>query len=334
MLGEEMAILVTGGAGYIGSHTVKYFQNRGEEVIVIDNLSTGHRESLVDVEFYCNDIRDKESLYRILNTHDIRGVIHFAASSIVGESMTHAYEYYHNNVYGTICLLEAMRARGIQNIVFSSTAAVYGVPKTLPIRETYEKQPNNTYGETKLSVEKMLQWFEKSYGIKHVSLRYFNAAGAIKTGEIGEDHFNETHLIPLVLQVPLGKRDKIDVYGTDYDTADGTCVRDYVHVMDLSLAHCKAMDYLDAGNQSDAFNLGCGEGFSVLDVINTAREVTGHPIPTEVKPRRIGDPPKLVADYEKAKDHLNWEPVYRTLGEMVGDAWKWYKLHPMGFGRN
>ena len=328
-----MPILVTGGAGYIGSHVVKYLQDFGEDIIVVDNLKTGYKES-IDVEhFYRTDIRDSDEVIRIIKKHKIDSVIHFAASSLVGESMYKPYEYYNNNVYGTLCLLEAMNVTGVNKIVFSSTAAVYGDPEGTPIVEDSITEPTNPYGETKLAMEKMMKWFESAYGINYVSLRYFNAAGADKDGNIGEDHVPETHLIPLVLQVPLGKRDKIDIYGDDYDTADGTCIRDYIHVLDLAQAHYKALQWLRENSSSEIFNLGNGNGYSVNEVIRTARKVTGHPIPAIVAPRRPGDPAILVASSKKAQDILGWKPQYDSLETIIEDAWNWHRKNRDGFGR-
>ena len=328
-----MPILVTGGAGYIGSHVVKYLQDFGEDIIVVDNLKTGYKES-IDVEhFYRTDIRDSDEVIRIIKKHKIDSVIHFAASSLVGESMYKPYEYYNNNVYGTLCLLEAMNVTGVNKIVFSSTAAVYGDPEGTPIVEDSITEPTNPYGETKLAMEKMMKWFESAYGINYVSLRYFNAAGADKDGNIGEDHVPETHLIPLVLQVPLGKRDKIDIYGDDYDTADGTCIRDYIHVLDLAQAHYKALQWLRENSSSEIFNLGNGNGYSVNEVIRTARKVTGHPIPAVVAPRRPGDPAILVASSKKAQDILGWKPQYDSLETIIEDAWNWHRKNRDGFGR-
>lgn len=328
-----MPILVTGGAGYIGSHVVKYLQDLGEDIIVVDNLKTGYKES-IDVEhFYRTDIRDSDEVIRTIKKHKIDSVIHFAASSLVGESMYKPYEYYNNNVYGTLCLLEAMNVTGVNKIVFSSTAAVYGDPESTPIVEDSITEPTNPYGETKLAMEKMMKWFESAYGINYVSLRYFNAAGADKDGNIGEDHVPETHLIPLVLQVPLGKRDKIDIYGDDYDTADGTCIRDYIHVLDLAQAHYKALQWLRENSSSEIFNLGNGNGYSVNEVIRTARKVTGHPIPAVVAPRRPGDPAILVASSKKAQDVLGWKPQYDSLETIIEDAWNWHRNNRDGFGR-
>ncbi|MFB4159249.1 UDP-glucose 4-epimerase GalE [Geomicrobium sp. JSM 1781026] len=319
-----MAILVTGGAGFIGSHTVKHFTDLGEEVIVVDNLHTGHRGSLSNEIFYELDIRDTAALEHVFNQHPIEAVIHFAASSLVGESGQHPHEYYHNNVYGTMCLLDVMRRNDVNWIVFSSTAATYGDPERIPIKEQDVTSPTNTYGETKLTMEKMMKWYDHAYGLKYVSLRYFNAAGAHPSGAIGERHDPETHLIPLILEVPNNQREKVYIFGDRYPTKDGTCIRDYVHVMDLASAHHDALNYLRAGKESDIFNLGNGNGYSVKEVIAMAREVTGHPIPAEVKERRDGDPAQLIASSEKAKQMLGWEPRYGSLRKIIEDAWKWH----------
>jgi len=326
-----MAILITGGAGYIGSHTVKYFLDRTENVVVVDNLQSGHRQS-VDVEnFYQIDLRDKDALDKVFKTHNIEAVIHFAANSLVGESMEKPYEYYHNNVYGMMCLLDVMKENNVCKIVFSSTAATYGEPKNIPILEDFETSPTNTYGETKLAMEKMMRWFDQAYGTKYVSLRYFNAAGAHESGIIGEDHDPETHLIPLILQVPLGQREKIYMFGDDYPTEDGTCIRDYIHVMDLASAHYQALEYLRKDNPSDIFNLGNGNGYSVKEVIDAARKVTNHPISAEVKERRAGDPAVLIASSEKAKRILGWRPQFDSLQKIITDAWSWHKNNPGGY---
>ncbi|WP_096437448.1 UDP-glucose 4-epimerase GalE [Alteribacter populi] len=326
-----MAILITGGAGYIGSHTVRHFLDQNEDVIVVDNLQSGHRNS-VDVEqFYQIDLRDKEALDKVFKSHKIEAVIHFAANSLVGESMDNPYEYYHNNVYGMLCLLDVMKENKVDKIVFSSTAATYGEPKNIPIQEEDETDPTNTYGETKLAMEKMMKWFDQGYGIKYVSLRYFNAAGAHQSGNIGEDHEPETHLIPLILQVPLGKRDKIYMLGDDYPTNDGTCIRDYIHVMDLASSHYLALEYLRQGNLSDIFNLGNGNGYSVKEVIDVARKVTEHAIPAEIKERRAGDPAVLIASSEKAKNVLGWRPQFDSLEKIIKDAWNWHKGYPEGY---
>ncbi|SHK17949.1 UDP-glucose 4-epimerase GalE [Tepidibacter formicigenes] len=326
-----MAVLITGGAGYIGSHTLKYFLDKGEEVVVVDNIQTGHKSAVLGGKLYVGDIRDKEFLDGVFSENDIDSVIHFAANSLVGESMNNPYKYYDNNVYGTLCLLDKMNEYNVKKIVFSSTAATYGEPESIPILESDKTNPTNTYGETKLSMEKMMKWFDKAHDIKYVSLRYFNAAGAHESGKIGEDHSPETHLIPLILQVPLGKREKIYIFGDDYQTKDGTCIRDYIHVMDLASAHYLALEYLRKGNESDIFNLGNGKGFSVKEVIDTARKVTGHSIPAQVEVRREGDPAVLVASSDKAKNILGWKPKYDSLEKIISDAYNFHKNNPNGF---
>lgn len=327
-----MAILVLGGAGYIGSHTVRELLERGEDVVIIDNLETGHKDAVDKrVRFYKGDIRDRAFLDDVLGKEDIEAVIHFAANSLVGESMTDPLKYYDNNVNGTKVLLTALRDHGVDKIVFSSTAATYGEPENIPIKETDPTVPKNPYGETKLAMEKMFKWTDEAHNIKYVSLRYFNAAGANESGEIGEDHNPETHLIPLILQVPLGKRETISIYGDDYDTPDGTCIRDYIHVDDLADAHIRAVNYLRDGGESDIFNLGTGTGTSVKEVIDAAREVTGHPIPVSITPRRAGDPARLTASNDKAKDILGWNPQKGDVKEIVSSAWKWHKNHPDGY---
>lgn len=327
-----MRILVLGGAGYIGSHTVSELVDAGEEVIIIDNLETGHLEAVHSAaKFYQGDIRDREFIDRVLEQENIDAVIHFAANSLVGESMTNPLKYYDNNIYGTKVLLESMVEHGVENIVFSSTAATYGEPESIPILETDRTEPTNPYGETKLSMERMMKWTGAAHGLRYVALRYFNACGACANGAIGEDHQPETHLIPLILQVPNGKRKAISIYGDDYETKDGTCVRDYIHVTDLAQAHILAVKHLLKGNESDVFNLGNGVGFTVKEVIETARRVTGHPIPTQVTPRRGGDPAKLIASSDKAKKILGWKPEHADLEEIIESAWKWHKGHPDGY---
>ncbi|AIQ63180.1 UDP-glucose 4-epimerase [compost metagenome] len=327
-----MAILVTGGAGYIGSHTVAELLERGEDVVVLDNLVTGHRESLLGGRLYVGDLRDKELLAKLFAENDIDAVIHFAASSLVGESMKDPVKYYDNNVYGTQCLLEGMQKAGVNKIVFSSTAATYGEPEKVPIEETDRTQPSNVYGETKLTMERMMSWFDKVLGIKYVALRYFNAAGAHASGKIGEDHRPESHLIPLVLQTALKQRESIAVFGEDYPTEDGTCIRDYIHVSDLADAHVRAVNYLRGGNSSNFFNLGNGTGFSVKEVIETAKEVTGLDIPVVIQERRAGDPAVLVASSEKARSVLGWNPARADLKDIIQSAWSWHSSHPQGYG--
>ncbi len=327
-----MAILVCGGAGYIGSHAVAELINSGEEVVVVDNLITGHVDAVWEGAKLClGDLRDEEFLENVFKKHNIEGVVHFAAFSIVGKSMEEPFEYYDNNVNGTLCLLKMMKKHGVDKIVFSSTAAVYGEPESTPIVETDKTEPTNTYGETKLAVEKMLKWADKAYGIRHMILRYFNVAGAHESSMIGEAHSPETHLIPLILQVALGKREKVFIYGNDYDTHDGTCIRDYIHVMDLVDAHILAFNKLRQGNKSAIYNLGNGEGFSVKEVIETARVVTRHEIPAEEAQRRSGDPAKLVAGSQKAIKELGWKPKHNSIEKIVASAWKWHVNNPHGY---
>ena len=327
-----MTILVLGGAGYIGSHTVYELIDNGEDVVIIDNLLTGHKEAIHHkARFYKGDIRDREFLDDVFKKEKIDAVIHFAACSLVGESMEKPLKYYDNNLCGTKILLDSMVANGIDKIVFSSTAATYGEPEKVPILETDRTEPTNTYGETKLSMEKMFKWVGKAHGLRYVSLRYFNACGAHISGQIGEDHNPESHLIPLILQVPNGKREYISIFGDDYDTKDGTCVRDYIHVTDLAQAHILAVKYLQSGNESNIFNLGNGVGFTVKEVIDTARKVTSHPIPAKITPRRAGDPAQLIASSEKAKEILGWTPEHNSLEEIISTAWNWHKNHPNGF---
>ncbi len=328
-----MTILVLGGAGYIGSHTVYELIDRGEDVVIIDNLETGHIEAVHEkARFYKGDIRDRAFLDRVFAKEKIDAVIHFAANSLVGESMVDPLKYYDNNLCGTKVLLEAMVAHGIDKIVFSSTAATYGEPERVPILESDRTEPTNTYGETKLSMEKMFKWTSKAHNLRYVSLRYFNACGAHESGKIGEAHNPESHLIPLILQVPNGQRESIAIFGEDYDTKDGTCVRDYIHVTDLAQAHILAVKYLAEGGESNIFNLGNGVGFTVKEVIDSARKVTGHEIKAVVSPRRAGDPAQLIASSDKARTVLGWKPEHADLGEIIESAWKWHSTHPNGFG--
>lgn len=327
-----MTIMVLGGAGYIGSHTVYALIEQGMDVVVVDNLETGHIEAVhKDARFYQGDIRNREFIDSVFDREHIDAVIHFAANSLVGESMTDPLKYYDNNVNGTKVLLQSMVAHNIKKIVFSSTAATYGEPDRVPILETDRTEPTNTYGETKLSMEKMFKWTDVAHGVKYVSLRYFNACGAHESGQIGEAHSPETHLIPLVLQVPLGQREAINIYGDDYPTEDGTCIRDYIHVTDLAQAHILAVEYLMKGNDSNVFNLGNGVGFSVKEVVEVARKVTGHAIPAVITERRAGDPARLIASSEKAREVLNWNPQHAELEEIISSAWKWHSTHPKGY---
>lgn len=327
-----MRLLILGGAGYIGSHTALELIRAGEEVIIADNLVTGYEKAIPEgARFYKGDIRDFDFLDNLFSKEKVDAVIHFAAFSLVGESVTNPLKYYDNNLCGTKVLLDAMVKHGVDKIVFSSTAATYGEPKNIPILESDRTCPTNPYGETKLAMEKMFMWASKAYGLSYVSLRYFNACGADKDAKIGESHNPESHLIPLILQVANGKREKISVFGTDYDTPDGTCIRDYIHVTDLASAHILSVKYLLAGGKSDIFNLGNGVGYSVKEVIETARKVTGHAIPASNEQRRAGDPARLVASGKKAKDVLGWEPAINSLEKIIETAWKWHESHPDGF---
>lgn len=327
-----MTVLVTGGAGYIGSHTVAALLDRNEDVVIIDNLQQGYRKSVLGGKLYEGDIRDTAFLTKVFKENKIDAVIHFAANSLVGESMQNPGKYYHNNVYGTLNLLESMKAFDVNRIVFSSTAATYGEPEQLPIQEADRTLPTNAYGETKLAMEKMMKWFDTAHGIQYTALRYFNAAGAHQSGKIGEDHKPETHLIPIILQTALGQRSHISIFGDDYPTDDGTCIRDYIHVMDLADAHIAALDHLRSGGDSSVYNLGSGNGFSVKEVIETARRITGKDIPVKMEGRRAGDPAVLVASSEKIKKELGWQPKREQLETIIQDAWNWHKDHPNGYG--
>ena len=328
-------ILVLGGAGYIGSHAVKMLIENGESVVVVDNLETGHKAAIHEkAKFYNVDIRNLEAFETVFKENEIESVIHFSANSLVGESVSLPIKYFENNVAGTVNVLKLMEKYSVKKIVFSSTAAVYGEPKVIPITEDSETQPTSPYGESKLMMEKMFKWADIAHDIRFVSLRYFNVAGADAFGDIGEAHGVETHLIPLVLQVPLGKREFITIFGDDYNTKDGTCIRDYIHVTDLIDAHMKALDYLRAGNKSEIFNLGSGDGFSVLEIIEVARSVTGHPIPAKMAERRPGDPSTLIAASAKAEQILKWKPQYTQVETIIKDAWNWHKNHPNGFQNN
>ena len=321
-------ILVTGGAGYIGSHAVLALMNAGYEVIILDNLVYGHRdlvENVLKAELIVGDISDRTLLDKLFASRNIAAVMHFSAYAYVGESVTDPAKYYRNNVIGTVTLLEAMIAASIKNFVFSSTCATYGVPHTVPITEDHSQNPINPYGATKLMVERILQDFDVAYGLKSVCFRYFNAAGADPTGLLGEDHQPETHLLPLVLMAALGKRDSVSIFGTDYPTPDGTCIRDYIHVTDLADAHILGLEYLLKGGDTAVFNLGNGQGFSVKEAIDTARVVTGREIKVVMSDRRPGDPPTLVGSSDKAKNILGWEPKYPALKEILTHAWKWHQ---------
>ena len=320
-------ILVTGGAGYIGSHAVKALQQVGYKIVILDNLVYGHRDiaEILGVELIIGDTNDRALLDQLFSDRQIVAVMHFAAYAYVGESVTQPDKYYRNNVVGTLSLLEAMVTANIKNFVFSSTCATYGVPQQIPITEDHPQAPINPYGATKLMVERILQDFDVAYGLKSVIFRYFNAAGADPEGAIGEDHHPETHLIPLILQTALGKREAITVYGTDYPTDDGTCIRDYIHVNDLADAHVLGLQYLLEGNQSEIFNLGNGNGFSVKEVIDAAKRITGKPINVIFGDRRAGDPPALVGSAAKAQSILDWQPKYADINLILQHAWQWHQ---------
>ena len=324
-------ILVTGGAGYIGSHTVRELRERGVDVVVYDNLSTGHIESIGDVNFVKGDLFDTDLLRKTMREYGVDSVIHFAAYSLVGESMVNPAKYYHNNVAGTLSLLDAMLEEGVKYLVFSSSAATYGDCGDGLITEDSPQNPTSVYGQTKLMMEQFMQDYDKAYGIKYVALRYFNAAGAHVSGEIGEAHSPESHLIPLILQVPNGKREFISVFGDDYPTPDGTCVRDYIHVTDLADAHIRALEYLKKGGKSTHYNLGNGNGFSVKEVIDTVEKVVGKDIKRSIAERRAGDPASLVASSEKIQRELGWKPRFASLEDIVATAWKWHSNHKDGF---
>jgi UDP-glucose 4-epimerase len=325
-------VLVTGGAGYIGSVVAEELRRDGHPVVVYDNLLKGHRGAVgIGETFVQADLMDTSILRQTLDKYRVEAVIHMAAHSIVGESVVAPAKYYHNNVVAGLSLLDAMRDVGINRLVFSSTAAVYGEPEKQPIEETDPTQPTNPYGESKLAFERALRWYEQAYGLRYASLRYFNAAGA--TQSRGELHDPETHLIPLVLQVAAGKRERVEIYGDDYPTRDGTCVRDYIHVVDLARAHILALESLN--EKSAIYNLGCGgDGYTVRDVIKTARVVTGKEIATRVAPRRAGDPATLIASSAKIQRELGWKPLKQDLQTIIASAWSWMQQYPDGYESN
>ena len=328
-----MSVLVLGGAGYIGSHTVDRLVDQGQDVVVVDSLVTGHRAAVNDkAKFYQGDLADQDFMRKVFTENpEIDAVIHFAAYSLVAESMKKPLKYFDNNTAGMIKLLEVMNEFDTKNIVFSSTAATYGIPEKMPIMESDPQDPINPYGESKLMMEKIMRWADEAYGTKFVALRYFNVAGAKPDGSIGEDHGPETHLIPIVLQVAQGKRDKLQIFGDDYNTPDGTNVRDYVHPFDLADAHILAVDYLRKGNESNAFNLGSSTGFSNLEIVEAARKVTGKEIPAEIAPRRGGDPDSLIASSDKAREILGWKPQFDNIERIIETAWAWHSSHPNGY---
>lgn len=327
-----MNVLVTGGAGYIGSITVTALLDKGHGVVVVDDLSTGHRAAVpAAAAFVRADIADRDTVLRTIEGHAVDAVVHFAAASLVGESMRDPIKYYKNNVSGSVALLDAVLAGGVKRVVLSSTAALFGTPDSVPIAETAAIRPESVYGETKHAGERLLSWLTQTKGLGYAALRYFNAAGA--SDDQGEDHDPETHLIPIVLQVATGARPHVEVFGSDYPTPDGTAVRDYVHVLDLAAAHVLAIEAIEPGMER-AYNLGSGAGYSVRQVIDTCRTVTGHDIPEVASSRRPGDPPILVADSAKAHDELGWRPQHQSLAAIVESAWRWRRAHPDGYGRS
>lgn len=322
---SKQTILVTGGAGYIGSHTVHLMVQKGFDVVVVDNLVYGHEDAIIDkgVAFYIGNLADSELLNRIFSKHKIAAVLHFAAYALVGESVVEPNKYYQNNLAAPLVLLDAMRKHGCDTFIFSSTCATYGNPQYMPMDEKHPQVPINPYGTSKLMLEMVLKDYAKAYALKYVILRYFNASGCSSNGLIGEDHTPESHLIPLVLKAIKGERSAITVFGTDYDTPDGTCVRDYIHIEDLAEAHALAFEYLKAGGASDVFNLGTGKGYSVKEVIDIAEKVSGKKVPVLFGERRAGDPPFLVANAAKANSVLGWIPKYNDLKETIRTAWAW-----------
>ncbi len=323
-----MKIIVAGGAGYIGSSCVEYLLNHGHEVTVFDSLITGHEEAIDSrANFIKGDLADRKLVLEVVGNGNFDGIMHFAAFSLVGESMLNPGKYFSNNDASGINLLDAAVKGKVKAFVFSSTAATFGIPKKMPITETTPQNPINPYGESKLIFEKMLKWYSEIHGLKYTALRYFNAAGA--TENFGEDHTPETHLVPLILQVVLGKRDSIKIFGDDYDTPDGTCLRDYIHITDLAQAHMLALDAPRSGH----YNLGTGNGFSVKEIIEVAREVTGHPIPAEIVKRRPGDPARLIAGSALIKKELGWEPQFENAKDIVSSAWNWHQKNPNGYGK-
>ena len=325
-----MRVLLSGGAGYVGSHAAAMLHSKGHEIWVYDNLSEGHEAAVPEGRLIVGDLMDQEKLKSVFAEHQIEAVMHFAASCYVGVSVTDPAIYYQNNIVGTLSLLDAMRASDVGKIVFSSTCATYGVPDVVPITESEKQAPISPYGFTKLAIEHALADYSHAYGLGYAALRYFNASGAAEAGNIGEDHDPETHLIPLVLQVALGQRDEIKIFGDDYPTPDGTCIRDYIHVDDLATAHIAALEMLEPKMQLK-LNLGTGQGASVKEVIEACRKVTGHAIPATIVPRREGDPPQLVADARLANETLNWKPKFDNIEDVVASAWKWHEAHPKGY---
>lgn len=329
-----MKILVTGGAGYIGSHTVKEFINNGDHVVIIDNLSDGHRQAVPKkAKFIKGDLANQKLAEKILKREKIEAVMHFAGSIQVNESVKNPLKYYKNNFYNTIHLLEAMKFADVKYIIFSSSAGVYGQPEKMPISEDDPKDPINTYGRTKLMIEYALKSYDEAFGIKFIALRFFNAAGASSDGEIGEDHHPESHIIPLIIQAALGQREEFKIFGNDYKTLDGTCVRDYIHVEDIASAHLQGLRHLRQKNQSNIFNIGIGKGFSNQQLIDAVKKISGVDFKVSYGPRREGDPDELVADSSRARSILNWQPKYDSIESIIETAWQWHKNHPKGFNK-
>jgi len=323
-------ILIAGGAGYVGSHTIIKLLSEGYQPIVVDNLSTGHEKAILGGTFYSCDIANTKEMQKILSRHKIEAVMHFSANCYVGESVVNPHKYFKNNVSNTIALLDVMIEAGIKKFILSSTAATYGNPTQVPIDETHPQVPCNPYGLSKLMIEQIVNNYEKPYGIKHIYLRYFNAAGSDPEGRIGEDHYPETHIIPLLIQTAMGMKKQFTIFGTDYETKDGTCIRDYIHVMDVADAHIKALRYLDDQRQSNEFNLGTSVGYSVKEIIKKVEDVTGKTIPVEYAERREGDPAILISSAKKAKEILEWHPRY-NIDNMIQTAWKWFQQNPKGY---
>ena len=326
-----MKVLITGGAGYIGSITNAILRQQGYDTIVFDNLALGHRTAVGDTKLVVGDLRNKDDIDHVFSQDRFDAVVHFAAYSLAGASMEKPYEYYDNNLRGGLNLLEAMRTHGCSSIIFSSTSAVYGYPTKMPVTEEEVIEPVSVYGSSKRMVEEMIEWYGAIYGIRFVMLRYFNAAGATSDGNLGEAHVHESHIIPIALEVAAGKRERFEVYGNDYETPDGTCIRDYIHVVDLADAHIRSIEYLAKEGKSIALNLGVGRGYSNLEVLSAVERVTGNKVERTFGKRRPGDPAKLWADNTKAKALLGWNPKYSELETIISTAWKWYQSHPEGY---
>ena len=324
-------ILITGGLGYVGSHAMRYLREQGREVLAFDNLIYGHTEAACGAPYVIGDLMNTDDLRKVFRENEIDSVMHFAAFAAVGESVAHPKKYYDNNIRGGLNLLEAMLEADVKRFVFSSTCAIFGEPVEIPMAETHPVSPANPYGETKLAFERVLKWYGRAYGLKSACLRYFNAAGAHPSGEIGEDHEPERHLIPLAIRAADGTEDALTVFGSDYDTPDGTCIRDYIHVTDLAQAHLLALQQMENGGDSSAYNLGNGNGYSVLEVIQCVERITGHPVPHAFGDRRPGDPGRLGGSSKKAMDEWGWRPEFDSLEAIVETAWRWHESHPKGY---